>query len=79
MTPKEHAEIWRRAAQIVGGMDTMTSEMRAMSQIASAAGQGTYGFSSRSYSAEEVTANRAYSAAARVLLTIAAEYEKQDA
>lgn len=33
MTAKEHADIWRQAAEIVGGMDTARAEARAMSAI----------------------------------------------
>lgn len=73
MTSKEHAEIWRRAAQVVGGMDTMRAEMNARAQITHSSG-GTV-IMSRSYGPEEMAANRAYSAAAVVLYKIASEYE----
>ncbi|MDR3464209.1 MAG: hypothetical protein P4L76_18045 [Beijerinckiaceae bacterium] len=72
MTPQEQAEIWRKAARVVDGMDTMNAEM-SQAQTQSQMG-GSY--MSRCYSENEMTANRAYSAAARVLRTIAAEHER---
>jgi hypothetical protein len=75
MTPQEHAEIWKKAARVVSGMDTMKAEMQAMSQMMQSSGNSMSGMSGRSYSQEEMTANRAYSAAAAVLYKIATEYE----
>lgn len=72
MTPKEHAEVWRKAAQVVSGMDTMRAEMQMISQATQSSGGA---WSGRSYGPEEVAANRAYSAAAAVLYKIAAEYD----
>lgn len=81
MTAKEHAEIWHRAAEIVAGMDAIASEMKVHTQWLSSLPpeqrqQMGQSYMSRSFGPEEAAANRAYERAARVLSTIAAEYEK---
>ena len=75
MTPKEHAVIWRKAAAVVAGMNTMQSELQAHTQMQQHLGSNMQGLSGRSYSADEMVMNRAYNAAAQVLMTIAREYE----
>lgn len=76
MTPQEHAEIWKKAAEVVAGMDTMRAEMNAAMNAAMNTTQSTGGWTGRCYGPEEAAANRAYSAAAVVLWNIASEYEK---
>lgn len=68
MNAKEHAEIWRKAAQVVAGLNTMWA---GMGNIQFEAGL----YPARMHSQEEESENRAYSAAAAVLNVIAAEYE----
>jgi hypothetical protein len=68
------SEIYRKAAEVVGGMDTMQVEINA--RLRSGAPFATW--TSRSYSFEEMAANRAYAAAASVLNCIADEFEKAE-
>ncbi len=75
MTPQEHADVWKEAARVVGGMDTMQAELRRAMSQQNIGPAGNDGWSTRCYSESEMNANRAYSAAANVLLQIAAIYE----
>lgn len=68
MTAEEHAEIWRKAAQVVRSLDPRLSWRPPQDQ--------QYGSVGRSYSQAEAATWDAYSAAASVLDEIAAEYAK---
>lgn len=76
MDAKQHAKVWRAAARVVGGMNTMAQEHL---QNLAIGGAGHGMLLGRTYSEEEVVANHAYAAAARVLTAIAQEYEKENA
>jgi hypothetical protein len=69
MTPKEHAEVWRRAAKVVGEMDRSRSLPMHL-----AVGQNTW--LSEPFSNEQGIAWEAYRQASKVLSAIADEYEK---
>ncbi len=72
MDAKQQAKIWRAAARVVGGMNTMGYQQSP--QILPPGAQYTQCIS-RTYSTEDAAANHAYDAAARVLTAIAQELD----
>lgn len=76
MTPKEHAEIYRRAARIVAGMDPRNDwRGGANAGGASATGSGGAGGACFSYSSADGARWDSFNAAADVLNTIADEFD----
>jgi len=76
VTPKEHAEVWRKAAAVVGSMDRRTQQMAGYVEIDSQSNNfRSMAFNSAVYSSEDAARSDSFATAQRVLLAIAAEYE----